>query len=164
MAHRAQELSGVFVGLEDGTVRMYIDRHLISTIKLDSAPTALCFGRFGREESTLIVTTRRGGLHVRMLKRDARLQPVKCSAGGFLTPGAGARLALPKKGKQFVRQAVREREEAATIYAKQQNDLLRLRLAILQSYSKLLRSGLVAVADGAGVEPLRLRGDVHVSM
>ncbi|NWX03692.1 BBS1 protein, partial [Caloenas nicobarica] len=35
--------------------------------------TGLCFGRYGREDNTLIMTTRGGALSIRMLRRRAGL-------------------------------------------------------------------------------------------
>lgn len=50
-------------------VRMYNERSLLHTISLGEPVTAIKFGLFSRESNSLVMVTRRGSLHVRILKR-----------------------------------------------------------------------------------------------
>lgn len=43
-------------------------------IKLSSAPSAMIFGRFGREDSTLISTSSLGDLHIMIMKRKTQYE------------------------------------------------------------------------------------------
>lgn len=43
-----------------GEVRMYNEQHLVSTTQLSSPVNAMTFGKFGREDNTLISVTRTG--------------------------------------------------------------------------------------------------------
>ncbi|PIK35714.1 putative Bardet-Biedl syndrome 1 protein [Apostichopus japonicus] len=71
MDHRQKGFKAIMVALNNGDVQVYRDKYLIDTIKTDSAITGILFGRFGREDSSLIMTTRRGGLSIKILKRNA---------------------------------------------------------------------------------------------
>ena len=66
------------------------------------------FGRFGREEASLLLVTQGGSLIIKILKRTANLDVKE------LTPGPpkaqSVKLNVPKKTKVFVDQTVRERE------------------------------------------------------
>lgn len=73
-----------------------------------SAITGILFGRFGREDSSLIMTTRRGGLSIKILKRNAVFEDKDLARG---PPAAqNQKLNVPKKTKVFVDQTMRERE------------------------------------------------------
>ncbi|NWR95780.1 BBS1 protein, partial [Furnarius figulus] len=43
-----------------GELRLYRGRTLLCTLKTQEVVTGLCFGRYGREENTLLSTTRGG--------------------------------------------------------------------------------------------------------
>ena len=67
------------------------------------------FGRFGREEASLLLVTRGGALIIKILKRTASLEAKDVAVG---PPSAhSAKLNLPKKTKVFVDQTMRERED-----------------------------------------------------
>ena len=70
--------------------------------------TGLKFGRFGREDSTLVMSTKRGGLLVKILKRNAAFEDKELVRGP--PASQGQRLNVPKKTKVFVDQTMRERE------------------------------------------------------
>ena len=56
--YTAKGISAVLVALSDSTVHMYQDKHLVDVIQTPDVINALKFGRFGREEGNLILTTR----------------------------------------------------------------------------------------------------------
>lgn len=77
-------------------------------ITTEEVVVAMRFGRFGREDNTLIMVTKSGALVVQILKRTAKftvreIEPEKMASG--------ARLIVPKKTKLFVDQTMREREQ-----------------------------------------------------
>ena len=43
-----------------GELRVYNEQHLVSVTKLSSPVNAMTFGKFGREENTLVSITRAG--------------------------------------------------------------------------------------------------------
>ena len=76
--------------------------------------TGLKYGRFGREDSTLVMTTKRGGLLVKILKRSSQFEDKDLVKG---PPAAqNQKLNVPKKTKVFVDQTMRERENGICEY------------------------------------------------
>ena len=76
---------------------------------------ALRFGRFGREDNTLIMVTASGALDVKILKRTAKFVPLDVDGerlpSAARAPASGGKLIVPKKTKLFVDQTMREREQ-----------------------------------------------------
>ncbi|XP_077407528.1 BBSome complex member BBS1 isoform X2 [Vanacampus margaritifer] len=144
----ARGFQAVLVALANCEVHLYRDKNLLSSIKTPDAVSAICFGRYGREDGTLIMTMKGGGLMVKILKRTAEFQD------GDSTPGPPAaqsvRLNVPKKTKLYVDQTLRERESGAAMHRAFQMDLIRLRLAAAKAYARALESSLTPVSSGPG--------------
>ncbi len=66
------------------------------------------FGRFGREEASLLLVTQGGALVIKILKRTANLNVKELAPGPPKTQSL--KLNVPKKTKVFVDQTVLERE------------------------------------------------------
>ncbi|GAB0202044.1 Bardet-Biedl syndrome 1 protein [Grus japonensis] len=66
-------VGAALVALETRELRLYRDRTLLCTLRTQDVVTGLCFGRYGREDNTLIMTTRGGALSIRILRRRAEL-------------------------------------------------------------------------------------------
>lgn len=81
---------------------------------MDEMIVAMKFGRFGREDNTLILITKSGSLIVKILKRTAKFT-IQDEEQRSLTTGIlgniGPKLIVPKKTKLFVDQTMREREQ-----------------------------------------------------
>jgi len=56
--YKAKSVVGVLVALSNCEVHTYIDKMHVDTIVTEDVVTAMKFGRFGREESTLVMITR----------------------------------------------------------------------------------------------------------
>lgn len=56
----------VLVGLATGEVRLYSEKRLVASYSLPAPATALCFGRYNREDNTLIAVTRAGALNIKV--------------------------------------------------------------------------------------------------
>lgn len=54
-----------------GEVRLYREKVLLSVHSLPSPVTGMWFGRYGREDNTLITVTKSGALDIRILPRTA---------------------------------------------------------------------------------------------
>ena len=158
MDHRARGFKAVLLGLSNGEVRTYKDKFLVNTLQVNDAVTAAKFGRFGREESALILVTKSGGLHVKILKRTANFE------GKDLTPGPPAaqsvKLNVPRKTKLFVDQTLRERESGISMHRMFQHDLYLLRLTAARSYVSALQKSLNPISSSA-LEPLKLAAQVQ---
>uniref|UniRef100_A0A672FG31 Bardet-Biedl syndrome 1 n=1 Tax=Salarias fasciatus TaxID=181472 RepID=A0A672FG31_SALFA len=148
----------VLLGLANCEVQLYRDKNLLSTIKTPDVVTSICFGRYGREDGTLIMTTRAGGLIVKILKRTAVFDDRDGAPG---PPQAQSiRLNVPKKTKLYVDQTLRERESGAAMHRAFQMDLSRLRLAAAKAYVKALESSLTPVSSSLS-EPLKMNAVVQ---
>uniref|UniRef100_A0A8D0GMX2 Bardet-Biedl syndrome 1 n=1 Tax=Sphenodon punctatus TaxID=8508 RepID=A0A8D0GMX2_SPHPU len=110
MDQKSRGFQAVLVGLANLEVHMYRDKNLVNIIRTQDVVNSICFGRYGREDSTLIMTTKGGGLIIKILKRTAVFD------GGDTSPGPpiaqSIKLSVPKKTKLYVDQTLRERENA----------------------------------------------------
>lgn len=148
----------VLVGLANCEVQLYRDKNLLSTIKTPDVVSSICFGRYGREDGTLILTTKGGGLMVKILKRTAVFDDRDSAPGPPLAQSV--RLNVPKKTKLYVDQTLRERENGLAMHRAFQMDLSRLRLAAAKAYVKALESSLTPVSSSLS-EPLKMNAVVQ---
>nr|KAF6436978.1 hypothetical protein HJG59_001398 [Molossus molossus] len=151
-------LQAVMAGLANGEVRIYRDKALLDIIRTPDAVTSLCFGRYGREDNTLIITTRGGGLIIKILKRTA----VFVEGGGEVgpPPAQATKLSVPRKTRLYVDQTLREREAGTAMHRTFQTDLYLLRLRTARTYVQALESSLNPVSVTAR-EPLKLHAVVQ---
>ena len=70
---RTKTVSAILVALVNGEIRMYNDKFLITTIKVNDDVLGMRFGVYGREEGSLVINFKNGGLTVKMLQRQANL-------------------------------------------------------------------------------------------
>lgn len=56
--HKSKNMQAILVALTNNEVRTYVDKNHVDTLKTNDAVVAMKFGRFGREESTLVMVTR----------------------------------------------------------------------------------------------------------
>uniref|UniRef100_A0A5F5PLE9 Bardet-Biedl syndrome 1 n=1 Tax=Equus caballus TaxID=9796 RepID=A0A5F5PLE9_HORSE len=158
LEQRSRGLQAVMAGLANGEVRIYHDKALLNVIRTPDAVTSLCFGRYGREDNTLIVTTRGGGLIIKILKRTAVFAE---GAGEVGPPPAQAmKLNVPRKTRLYVDQTLREREAGTAMHRTFQTDLYLLRLRAARAYVRALESSLNPVSATAR-EPLKLHAVVQ---
>ncbi|XP_023262134.1 Bardet-Biedl syndrome 1 protein [Seriola lalandi dorsalis] len=148
----------VLVGLANCEVQLYRDKNLLSTIKTPDTVSSVCFGRYGREDGTLVMTTKGGGLMVKILKRTAAFEDRDSAPGPPLAQSI--RLNVPKKTKLYVDQTLRERENGLAMHRAFQMDLSRLRLAAAKAYVKALESSLTPMSSSLS-EPLKMNAVVQ---
>ncbi|XP_038621064.1 Bardet-Biedl syndrome 1 protein [Tachyglossus aculeatus] len=159
LEQRSRGLQAVMAGLANGEVRLYRDKILLDVIAAPDAVTSLCFGRYGREDNTLVMTTRGGGLLIKILKRTAVFEEAGGESGP--PPAQALRLNVPRKTRLYVDQTLREREAGTAMHRVFQADLYLLRLRAARAYVRALESGLGPVAAAAPGEPLKLRAVVQ---
>ena len=56
--YKAKSLLGLLVALDNCEVHTYVEKTHVDTIATEDVVTAMKFGRFGREESSLVMITR----------------------------------------------------------------------------------------------------------
>ncbi|XP_060014510.1 Bardet-Biedl syndrome 1 protein isoform X7 [Lagenorhynchus albirostris] len=158
LEQRSRGLQAVMAGLANGEVRIYRDKALLSIVRTPDAVTSLCFGRYGREDHTLIMTTRGGGLIIKILKRTAVFVEGGGEAGP--PPAQAMKLNMPRKTRLYVDQTLREREAGTVMHRTFQADLYLLRLRAARAYAQALESSLSPVSATAR-EPLKLHAVVQ---
>eukprot|EP00062_Callorhinchus_milii_P026027 gi/632987674/ref/XP_007882686.1/ PREDICTED: Bardet-Biedl syndrome 1 protein [Callorhinchus milii] len=158
MDHAAKGFQAVMVAMANSQVHVYRDKHLVNIILAQDVVTSLCFGRYGREDGTLIMTTKGGGLLIKILKRTAVFEEKDMSPGPPLAQSI--RLNIPKKTKLYVDQTLRERESAVAMHRTFQTDLYRLRLMATRAYARVLEANLAPFSSSLS-EPLKMNAVVQ---
>lgn len=108
---------------------------------------AMKFGRFGREDNTLICVTSTGSLIVQILKRTSNFdigtgEELMKKFGNITNTTDLTKLIIPKKTKLFVDQTMREREQFLGIHKSFQVELQRLKLTSARTYAESLKSNM----------------------
>jgi len=128
------------VSLQSNEIRVYSDKSLILTIPTPDTITGMIFGKFEREQNSLIMTTKTGGLIIKFLKRNAAstFQDIN------LKPPAEQKqpISVPKKTRLYIDQTVREKENAIEMHNIFQKDLFRIKLMAARSYVKTFQNTL----------------------
>ncbi|XP_012580584.1 PREDICTED: Bardet-Biedl syndrome 1 protein [Condylura cristata] len=158
LEQHSRGLQAVLVGLANGEVRIYRDKALLNVIRTPDAVTSLCFGRYGREDNTLVMATRGGSLIIKILKRTAVFVEGRGEAGPQLEPAT--KFSVPRKTRLYVDQTLREREAGSAMYRSFQTDLYLIRLRVARTYVQALESSLNPVSATAR-EPLKLHAVVQ---
>ncbi|XP_075693478.1 BBSome complex member BBS1 isoform X2 [Rhinoderma darwinii] len=158
LEQKSRSIQAVLVGLKNLEVHLYRDKNLLSVISTPDIVSSLCFGRYGREDDTLIMTTRGGGLIIKILKRTTHFDSKDTAPGPPI--GQSIKLNVPKKTKLYVDQTLRERENAVVMHRVFQMDLYRLRLSTARAYVKALDANLTPVSSTMQ-EPLTLNAAVQ---
>ena len=83
---------------------VFNDSRPVDWLQLEDAAVALRFGRFGREENTVVAVTQAGAITMKILKRTAHFEDEAAGLGSQLAAQA-AKLNVPRKTKLFVDQA-----------------------------------------------------------
>lgn len=154
---RAKGIQGFIVSLNNNEVHVYKDKYIISKFKTQDAVIGIKFGKFGREESNLIMTTRNGGLIIKILKRTAELS-IKDSHGG--PPEAQLKkLDIPKKTKLYVDQTTRERDNCVMMHQTFQKELYRFRIKTAKEFLRSLKTASTPISTNPN-EPLKINAQV----
>jgi len=147
--------AGVVVSCADSTVRVYRKADLVSSVQLTSPAQALAFGRYGREDNTLVSVAANGSLNIKFVPRSNPL-----TAGHVHAAADDVRpLDIPKKTKVFVELTQREREAATDMHRLFQRDLCKLRLTAARTFIRVLTDGKGTVSYGSGAS-LRMNANV----
>lgn len=155
---RQRMVKAVIVALANGEVRVYNDKHLVSVHSSHDPVMGMRFGRFGREENTMVMTHASGALGIKILPRHAPLEPVDSRGGA--PPEQDVPLNVPKKTKLYVEQTQREREQAVDMHRIFQRDLCKLRLSTARAYVRVLTDNTGPISYSAG-SSLRLNVQVQ---
>ncbi|XP_071446183.1 BBSome complex member BBS1 isoform X2 [Hetaerina americana] len=156
-------LTLVAVALAGGAVHFYHEKVLVDVMKFPETVSALSFGRYGQEDNTLVAVTYSGVLHVKILKRTSRFG-VEVTEDGQPLPQKkpkDQKLSIPKKTKEFVENAAKERENATQIHQTFQRDLLQLRKMVDKAYQDNIDKCRNITSAPDNPKQLKLTAQVH---
>ncbi|KAJ3191592.1 Bardet-Biedl syndrome 1 protein [Irineochytrium annulatum] len=145
---------GYAVSLENGDVRIYSGRILITLISVHEPVVALKFGTFGRDPGAMVMVLKRGGILVRILKRTADLSWGLNSTGPPWQQSVP--IPVPRKTKVFLDETNREKENATEIHRSFRRDLMRLRLLVKRAYVKTIKEAKNPMVTAPGGTQIRL--------
>merc|ERR1712151_1103030 len=154
---KSRVAKALVVALNNGEVRLYNGKHLITTTKTNEVVTGLKLGTFGREEGSMVLSFKSGALMVKILQRNANLDVSSAAPGP--PPEQDIPLDVPKKTKLYVEQTSREREQAIDMHRTFQRDLCKLRLSTARAYVNLLGAGHGPMSSSGGAQ-VRLNAEV----
>ena len=163
MAHHGRNLLLTAVGLADGSVHLYNGRKLVSKVQLSDAPTSLHFGRFGREDNTMVAITKSGALYIKIMRRQANFDTAITGQNLAASNASLGQLQIPKVSKLYLEQADRERsgKNASASYRQLQRDLAAFRLKTARSLALALdRPDFTTPVSVDSDVPLRLTSRV----
>ncbi|EPY23333.1 Bardet-Biedl syndrome 1 protein like protein (BBS1-like protein 1), partial [Strigomonas culicis] len=119
----------LLVALSNGELRVYVGKHLQYTMQLHDTVSALYFGRYGREDSALLIVLKTGALLVYLLHRKAVFSQQK-DLETRPPPEQDIPIAVPKLSSVFSLQTEREKKYGLDMYKTFQYDLCVLRLHV----------------------------------
>ncbi|ESL09887.1 hypothetical protein TRSC58_02388 [Trypanosoma rangeli SC58] len=128
---------GIIVALNNGAIRVYVGNTLLHESQAYGTVNAMHFGRYGREDSALILILRNGSLAVELLHRHASFECEKVQEVG---PPAeqDVPIPVPPLTSLFVAQADRERRYSLDMHRSFQRDFCQLRLNTAKLYLSML--------------------------
>ena len=171
----------LLLALSSGEVQLFYESALVNSFSVEPPITAMRFGQYGREDSTLIIVHGRGSLTIKIWRRNAAIDSLGSATGP--PPEQDIPLPIPKKTKLYleqvrlmgdtlkklarrnyssydvcvVRQTAREIEQAADMHRAFQRDLVRLRLETTRAYVKSLSDGPCLVSPSCSPLPFPAR-------
>ncbi|XP_029142060.1 Bardet-Biedl syndrome 1 protein [Protobothrops mucrosquamatus] len=149
-------ISCLVVGTENMEI-LILDPEAFTILSKDVV-TSIVFGHYGREDNTLIMTTKGGCLIIKILKRTSTFHKGDAAAG--VPVAQSAKLNVPKKTKLYVDQTLRERECGVAMHHVFQTDLSRIRLTAARAYVRALECSMAPVSESLQ-EPLKLNAVVQ---
>ncbi|CAG9328763.1 unnamed protein product [Blepharisma stoltei] len=132
---RARVFKGLLVALANGEIRLYKDKVLLHSLSIGETILGMAFGSYGREEGSLVLNVKSGGIVVKLIDKKANLE----GRNEFIGPPPEQEipLVIPAKSKLYLEQVDREKESARQMYGGFLRDLTSLRLRTAKAYLQL---------------------------
>lgn len=132
---RTRVFKALLVGLENGDVKIYKDKVLLSTVNLGEAIQGFCFGSYGKDEGVLVCNLKNGGLVMKKIDKKANFE----GRSDFAGPPSEQEvpLAIPAKSKLYLEQVEREKQNSVQMYKGFLKDLISIKLRTVKAFAKL---------------------------
>lgn len=92
----------LLLALSSGEVQLFYESALVNSFSVEPPITAMRFGQYGREDSTLIIVHGRGSLTIKIWRRNAAIDSLGSATGP--PPEQDIPLPIPKKTKLYLEQ------------------------------------------------------------
>lgn len=136
----SKQAKAVAVALTNGEVRVYAGKSLLNKTQVYDVVTGMKFGRYGREDATLVLVLKSGTIMLKMLPRTVSLEASASKSHGP-PPEQDVPLKVPKRTNLYVEQTEREKQFGVDMHRVFQRDLCKLRLHTARAYVKMLTDG-----------------------
>ncbi|KAK4014414.1 hypothetical protein OUZ56_026937 [Daphnia magna] len=147
-----QELCLLAVSLANGQVHFYRQGILVEQLHFKTYIISMTFGRYGREDGTLVMVSKDGELFVKILNRGYKMAQQTDLKSNKSSVSICKKKALgPAKTKLFVDQTMREKEDPAKMYQLFQEGMCRLHLRALRDWLNLSSSTKADVEQFASI-------------
>lgn len=158
MDHKSKGFKAVMVSLSNNEIRVYKDKFLVDTIALRESAKAMAFGKYGREESTLMSVLASGAINLQIMKRTAQYNDKDSHRGP--PASQSMKLQIAKKSQLFIDQSMRERQYGTEIFQAFQQDLQRFKLKTAKTYLKALEASVTPISNDNDM-PLKISATVQ---
>ena len=112
MTIRSKGLNLIAIALENKTISIWNEGDLISTVPMRDIVVAMRFGRYNREDSTLVTVYLDGALEIHIIRRKADFsQKVTQAVSKSLE-----NIKMPKMTNTYLEEAKYERDNARSIF------------------------------------------------
>eukprot|EP01084_Bolivina_argentea_P230866 389478_1 len=145
LGNKFQAQNIFLVGFDNGHVAMYNNNVQMHVLRFEESPiTALRFGKYGREECTLIVLNESGCLNVKIMSRRVDVTNMKKHCDVKKSSELIQQeipLDLPPITQLYLDQEIREKENAQSMHKIWQKEIVKFRLKTNNEYIKILHKG-----------------------
>ncbi|EPY41902.1 Bardet-Biedl syndrome 1 protein like protein (BBS1-like protein 1) [Angomonas deanei] len=128
------------VSFADGHLRVYVGKFLQHECNLHGPTTAMFCGKYGREDSSLLIVLRDGSFQARLLHRSAQFSENK-ELEMKPPPEQDVPIQVPQLSSVFTLQRRREAKHGVDMYRTYQYDLVWLKLMTARAYWAMLHNG-----------------------
>lgn len=127
------------IALRNFEIRMYSEKNLINVLTLNENIFGLKFGRFGKEEESLVILTDTGSLLIKSLSSTVNIESLSYSESKRNMEEIN--LNVPKKTKLYLDLIEREKECAGNMNQVFQSDLAKIKYKAMDTFVKMLKIG-----------------------
>eukprot|EP00758_Cryptobia_borreli_P005864 Tbor_TRINITY_DN5007_c0_g1::TRINITY_DN5007_c0_g1_i1::g.14260::m.14260/K16746/BBS1; Bardet-Biedl syndrome 1 protein len=134
-----RQSKAVIVALSNGEIRVYVGKSLINKTQVFDQVIAMKYGRYGREDATLVVILKSGAILLKMLPRTAKLETN--SAKAAYPTEQDVPIKIPKRTNVYIAQTEREKQFGTDMHRVFQHGLCKLRLTTARAFVNMLTDG-----------------------
>lgn len=141
-------ITGVLVSTSESVIQIFRKTELVDELKTNENVVALTFGRYDREDSTLVTVTENGALEVFFVRRKATFEKKEVAK---TSREVGLAIKMPKMEQAYLDQIEVEKKNTASMMSNFQYDLSRIRLMAGREMLSIHKKSLAPSTDIYGI-------------